>query len=408
MIKKALPYIAGMLVLAAVILLLLLHKQQRRFDGRITLNTTHTLPYGAYAAYHLLNSQFPKAKVSLNKDAPGEWKLATDSGNVLLILNDFFNPAREELDSLVKFTQRGNFVFISTWTMSESAQHFFGVTQSDVYNRIDIFEKNRGINIKDTFTVCLNDSLFTMPTRFSYPGVDYDNRFKTFDNRYTYPLGYDKFDYANLLAIRTASGAFFLHSAPITFTNLFLLYGNNHIYFEKLMSLLPANAKSVLWDEYFMYHKPTNNDNNNSILHVLLKYKNFRWAFWLALTALALYVVTEVKRRQRLIPEYITPVNETLTFVSTIGKLYHERGDHKNLAEKLNVYFLDFVRSQYKIQTAELDENFIHTLAAKSSTSIEEITDIIISLHTIRNNDKVTDQQLTDYHSRLQNFYNKV
>ena len=407
--KKWLPYIAGAVVLIAVVLLLIFHKKQRHFDGRITLNPTQTIPYGSYAAYHLMQQQFPKAKMSINKAAPGEWKLSTNdtSNQVLFILINYFDPTPEELNSLISFAQKGNTVFISALQMSDKAQLFFRVTQNDLYATDFLAHYDNSIDVSDSFTVRLDSSIFTKPTSFSYPGVAYNNRFLKYDSIYAYPLGYNK-KLENLLAIHTLKGTIFLHSAPITFTNLFLLWNNNHLYFEKLMSLLPTDTKFIMWDEYFMYRKPADDNSNHNILYVLLKYENFRWAFWLSIILLSLYILTEVKRRQRLTPEHTPPANDTLAFVSTIGKLYFEKGDHKNLADKLSVYFLDFIRNKYKISTTEINTDFAKAVALKSNVSMEEITAITDRLINIKLSDTITQQQLMEYHQLLENFYRKV
>ncbi|MDQ2752453.1 MAG: hypothetical protein M3R72_05455 [Bacteroidota bacterium] len=157
-----------------------------------------------------------------------------------------------------------------------------------------------------------------------------------------------------------------------------------------------------------MYRKPADDNNSHTILYVLLKYENFRWAFWLSIVLLSLYILTEVKRRQRLTPEYTLPANDTLAFVSTIGKLYFEKGDHKNLADKLSVYFLDFIRNKYKVSTTEINAEFAKAVAQKSNVSLEEITAITDSLINIKLSDTITGQELMEYHQLLQNFYSKV
>ncbi len=407
--KKALPYIAGGVVLTAIILLLVFHKQQRHFDGRITLNPTHKIPYGAYVAYQLMQQQFPKANLRVSRLAPGEWNLPTKdtSGQVLFILINYFNPTADELNSLVSFAQKGNIVFISALQMSDKAQLFFRVVQDDLYNSDAVSHYDNSIDVSDSFTVRLDTSVFTKPYLFSYPGVAYNNRFIRYDSIYSYPLGYNK-KLENLLAIRTLKGTIFLHSAPIAFTNLFLLLNNNHVYFEKLMSLLPADTKFILWDEYFMYRKPADNEANRGILHVLLKYENFRWAFWLSIGLFLLYIFTEVKRRQRLTPQHAPPANDSLAFVSTIGKLYYEKGDHKNLGDKLSVYFLDFVRNKYKISTTEINSHFAKAVALKSNISLEEITAIIDALINIKLSNAITQEELMKYHQLLENFYSKT
>jgi hypothetical protein len=140
---------------------------------------------------------------------------------------------------------------------------------------------------------------------------------------------------------------------------------------------------------------------------VILKYENFRWAFWLALGLLFAYVLTEVKRRQRIIPPYQKPVNDSLEFVTTIGKLYYEKGDHKNLAEKLTQYFLDYVRNRFKIATAEINSSFVQQLSAKSNKDLAEINTITDAIQTIHLSHTITQKQLMDYYELLENFYKK-
>ena len=75
-----------------------------------------------------------------------------------------------------------------------------------------------------------------------------------------------------------------------------------------------------------------------------------KWAALLtAIFALLLYVVLEMRRKQRTIPVMTKPKNDSLEFVKTIGRLYHDKGDHKNLCRKMSAYFLEHVRNRYKL-----------------------------------------------------------
>lgn len=411
--KKWLPYIAGAVLLAALITLLLLHKEPRKFDGRITFNPKDKIPYGTYAAYHLLQQQFPKATIDVNHYAPEEWQnLSYDStGQVLLIVNSYFDPSLSELNALTSFTRQGNYVFISCLQMNETARIFFRIQQQEVFNPFTINNEYGVVNMYDSFAVKLDKRTYTAPLQFVYPGVSYNNCFTKYDSSFAYPLGYNVDDNKpNLLAINAKNGAIFLHTAPITFTNFFVLYNNNHEYYEKLMSLFPANASKVIWDEYFLLYKQNKKEDNDEkgLLSVLLSHKNFYIAFWLLMIVLALYFATEIKRRQRLIPEYKKPANDSLEFVTTIGKLYYEKGDHKNLADKLTLFFLDYVRNKYKLSTAELNDAFVQRLSLKTGIATNELSKLIDTLINIKLSDRISEQQLLQYHQQLENFYSKA
>lgn len=411
--KRWLPYIAGAVLLAALITLLFLHKEPRKFDGRITFNPKDKIPYGTYAAYHLLSQQFPEASIEVNGYAPEDWQsLSYDSaGQALLIINSYFDPTISDLNALNSFVKEGNYVFISCLQMNDAARAFFKVEQEDVYNPFTIKNDYGIINMYDSFAVKLDSHTYSVPLEFVYPGVSYNNRFTKYDSLFTYPLGYNADDnMPNLLAINAKKGSIFLHTAPITFTNFFLLYNNNHQYYERLMSLFPTNTRKIVWDEYFLLNKQSKdtNEDEKGLLSVLLSHKNFYVAFWMLMVLLALYFFTEVKRRQRLIPEYSKPANDSLEFVTTIGKLYYEKGDHKNLADKLTLFFLDYVRNKHKLSTNELDDAFVQRLSLKTGIPVEELSKLIDTLNAIKASDRINEQQLLKYHQQLELFYSKA
>lgn len=408
--KKALPYIAAALVLAAV-LFLILNKPPENFDGRITLNHKEKIPYGTFVAFDLLKQHFPKAKIETNKLSPENWEIlsfdSSDAGQILIIVNSYFNPDERDLDYLTGFAQKGNYVFVSALQMNDIARKFFKVEEKSMYG-IDLFQQG-GLKQFDSFAISLDTAVFMPPANFAYPGVSYDNYFLETDSNFTFPLGYNLKRQPNLLAINTQKGSIFLHSAPISFTNFFILYANNYQYYQKLMSLLPTDANKVVWDEYFLYKRNSDTGNDSKgVLSVMFQYQNFRWAFWLVITLLCLYLVTEIKRKQRIIPVFSKPANDSLEFVTTVGKLYFEKGDHKNLAEKLTLFFLDHVRNKYKISTSEINSFFAAKLSVKANVLLEEVNEIINSIHKVQLQHKISAKQLLHHYELLEKFYKKA
>lgn len=384
-------------------------KKLHRFNDTITLNRNDKIPYGTYAAYKLLQKEFPHARIETNRNAPPQWKsLTSDSTKqVLIIVTKTFDPSEEDLNYLTGFVQTGNYVFISALQITRSAAKFFKIKSQKHFNYYGLaLGVHHVFNPFDSTAVNLDSVAFNQPFTYYYPGADFTNAFAASDSAFTYNLGYASKQKSNLIAINSVKGTFFIHSAPATFTNLFLLYENNQQYFEKLMSLLPADAKKIVWDEYYLYHYYNENpQEKQGLLSVILKYDNFKWAFWVTLLLLSLYLITEVKRRQRIIPKYEKPKNDSLEFVTTIGKLYFEKGDHKNLADKLTQYFLDYVRNHFKISTAEINNAFVQQLAAKSNKNVDEINAIANTMHTINLSSIITQKQLMDYYELLENFY---
>lgn len=403
--KKILAYI----LCCFVVLNFCACKKMHEFNDTITLRRNDKIPYGTYASYKLLQKEFPHAVIETNRYPPAGWKnLSNDSTKqVLLIVTKSFDPSESDLDYLTGFVQKGNYVFISTSQLTRNAAKFFKLRTKQHYNYYAIgLHLHHEFDPFDTTAVILDTASFQQPYFYQYPGADFTNQFSSIDSNFSYPLGYSKDTNLNIIAINSLNGTFFIHSAPVAFTNFFLLYKNNREYFEKLMALLPADAKKIVWDEYYLNQNFNNvSQPKQGLLTVILKIENFQWTFWVAMLLLGLYLLTEIKRKQRIIPNYEKPKNDSLEFVTTIGKLYYEKADHKNLAEKLSLYFLDYVRNQYKISTAEINDSFVQQLAVKSGKDVNDIQSITEMMHKINLSETITQKQLMDYYEKLEHFY---
>jgi hypothetical protein len=407
--KKYFFYI-GIALFFAALIAVMYNNSYQSFDGRITLRTKDKIPYGAYTAYEMLKKEFPRSRLDISKNAPWEWeKVKSDSpGQALIIVAHYFDPTEDDLDYLTGFAQKGNTVLISALRMSGTACRFFHVEQPAPETQANL-SPNQKLLVTDSLAVRLDSQVFEGPVDFKYPGASYESRFTAFDQKFTYALGYNNDSVANLLAIDAQKGKIILQSAPVTFTNFFLLYGNNYQYYRKLLSLVPQDTKQIYWDEYFLYNgSGRRKEKAKGLLSVIFQYPAFEYAFWGTLILLGIYLFTEVKRRQRMVEPYPEKVNESLNFVSTISNLYYDKGDHHNLAEKLTYLFLDHVRTRYKIPTNELNSGFEQALSLKSSVPLEEIETLVAAVKHIQFERTVTGQQLMDYNMLLENFYKKA
>jgi hypothetical protein len=106
-----------------------------------------------------------------------------------------------------------------------------------------------------------------------------------------------------------------------------------------------------------------------------------------------------------MIPVYAKPRNESLDFVKTMGRLYYDRRDHQNLAKKMSIYFLEHVRSTYKLPTHTLDEQFVEALNFKSGYPKEDLNQIILFIQYLQDSGSVDEQQLIHFHNQLESFY---
>lgn len=182
----------------------------------------------------------------------------------------------------------------------------------------------------------------------------------------------------NFIKVPFYNGYFYLHTQPVAFTNYNLLKANLFEYSENVMSYMPK-------EDVFFY---TKNENASSIsdspLRYILSQPGLKWALYLSLIGLVIFIIFNAKRKQRIVPIIKPLQNLTVDFTKTIGNLYYQEGDHTNIIDKKIIYFLEKIRTDYLIDTKNLDADFITKLHHKTGKKIEDIEDLVFLINEHR------------------------
>ncbi|MBS1748686.1 MAG: hypothetical protein JST63_02155 [Bacteroidetes bacterium] len=404
--KKALPYIIGGLLLL-VLAGLLAGGNGNRFDKRVTLNKKDKIPYGTFVAFNNLPYLFPHANITINKKAPGYWEedvLRYDTSHQsLLIVTKEFNASDEELQDLFHFVSRGNNVFISAYDLNLKAQDFFHFTLGYADTG---FPMEYDAGTMDTLRLWMMNPPFSKTTnRYAYPGRKFYSHFISFDSTMSYVLERTADSNVVLLRIRAGEGSFYIHTAPLSFSNYFLLHRQNMGHYNQLLSVLDAGSTTVAWDEYYI-HKPVYTpDKSPSPLRIFMQQPALRMALLTALAGLIIFVLLGLKRKQRLIPVIEPLRNDSLDFVKTIGRLYFQKKNNKNLCNKMIVHFTEYVHSHYKMNTGNMDSDFIIRLSGKSGSDEKTVKAIAEYISFCHDAPAIHDQQVTELYTLLEKFY---
>jgi hypothetical protein len=388
---------------------------KREFDDRVTLRRSDKIPFGTYLAYKSLDHLFPGASVSTSKQQPGYWDSISNhtSGQAIIIITPTFIADEYEMKKLLYFIENGNDVFISSRSYSWAVENMTGAETSIIH------QDNSVAGGPAPTTLRLMEPFYISEHWYSYKGLSFNSWFFTMDTTISQVLGRDEMKRPNFINFRAGKGNLYLHTAPIAFTNYFLLQGKNYGYYEKALSVISPEAHTIVWDEYFI-NKPggflndefgdgnSRGNEKGNFMQELFKYKELKWGLLTAILTLLLFVLMEMRRKQRFIPVITKPGNDSLDFVKTIGRLYYDKRDHRNLSYKMASYFLEFVRHKYKLVTTDLNEEFIKKLQFKTGISENEISDIIAFIREINTERTVTEKQMARFHRQLENFYEKV
>ena len=403
--KKALLYIIGLVVLAFVIYLVVANRdiKNRKVSLKVSLDKRDKNPYGAFVLHESLKKFFPKADFKINYGYPGDSKVFghNPQNQLYVIVQQDFFPQDYEIDDLIDYIGRGNSVFISTLNTNSQLSRFIRANvEKSNYIDEDIIEY-----YSDSMQATITTPPFPGQRQYNYPGYKIESFLNRSDSSISEVLGYGYNGEPNFIHLQKGNGHLYVHTSPIAFSNYFLLYDNNIQYFEKIFSLFPSVTPVVIWDEYF--GRPhAKSKNKKQWFSSIMKNNYFRAGILTALALLLIYALTELRRRQRVIPVINSPTNDSLEFVKTMGLLYYERGDHGNLAQKMSAYFMEHIRSRYKIFAQTLDQDFVKELSYKSGVSESLIKDIVLQIGRINNAEVYSDTELIALQKNIEAFHN--
>ena len=231
----------------------------------------------------------------------------------------------------------------------------------------------------------------------------YSNIFQAQNIGYT-SNGWNDSLYFNLCKITYGSGEIYLHCLPLAFTNYYQITPQGKQYAEGVFSYL---NKDVIY-----YDKVSQNAYNEdfqgrekSPLSYILAQKSLRWAWYLLLALVLIFIVFRAKRKQKIIPVIEPNSNTSIMFIETIGKLYYLQNNHRKIALYKMKHFEFFVRRKYQINISKGEQQQLNLLANASGIEISKINNIVKKHNHISALDNITKEQLMEFYLAIQEFY---
>lgn len=177
-------------------------------------------------------------------------------------------------------------------------------------------------------------------------------------------------DQANFIKTPFGKGTIYVHCEPLFLTNYYLLQSGNVRYAQSVFSYL--KDRETLW------FVESNTKESRSLLRFILSNPALKYAWWVFLGGLVLFIFFNVKRKQRIVPVIEPLKNTSADFVKSIGNLYLQEGDFHDMMTKKAQYFLNKVRLDLLIDTQNLDEEFAKKLQLKTGKSVEMVNEAIV------------------------------
>jgi hypothetical protein len=163
--------------------------------------------------------------------------------------------------------------------------------------------------------------------------------------------------------------------------------------------------ENIIWDEYYKNRKTA---VEKSDLYYLMNTPGMQEAVYLIMFSILVYMLFASKRKQRIIPVIDKHSNDTLDFTRTIGQLYYNENDNKNIGMKRNAYFLAHLRKRFHIYCNEFNDDLCLQLQTVSNIDMEEIKKLVKICMIIQILPEVSNDQIIEQDKQIENFYFKT
>ncbi|MBL0126740.1 MAG: hypothetical protein IPP83_04615 [Flavobacteriales bacterium] len=352
----------------------------------------HSKPFGGKLLYERLADLFPNVRNTHDPIAvPAQERLLNEdiSSSPLnhIFINSNFGPDKVNTESLLEMVEYGDRALIA-------AERIHGTLADTLHLDMDraYWMEEATSDIRFIGDQRIAQGVFRYARHF--PGA----YFTRYDTSRTRVLAVDGASRPVLLEMTWGEGRIVLCSAPRALSNYNLLKNNNATFAAGVLSVLPSDP--VLWDEYYKVGRM----ENTSIVRFLLKEPALRWAWFIALALIALFMIVYSRRQQRAIP-IVTPLrNATRELANTIGRLYWHQSDHAGLARMLITHFKEEIRARTYLRTFAYDAATIDHLATKTGRERTEIASRLAAFERREQAQKITEADLLVLNTELHEF----
>lgn len=349
-----------------------------------------TIPFGSFVVHEFLTDFFPSGDIFEN-NLPLLHTLADlsedDTPNFLFIdLKLEFD--RFETEAMMDFTKRGGNIFLA-------AERFRGKLADTLNISTSFFP----MNISDSLQLQFTSPFLQADSGYRFRHDNAGIYFTGFDSSRTIILATNSQQKVTLLRIPNGDGQFIFSSTPFIFTNYNMLLAENSRFIATALSFL--NDTDVYWDEYYkerrrMFRTP---------IRFILSQPALKSAYFIILLGVLLFIIFQGRRKQRIIPVINPLQNTTLEFVNIVGRLYFNQRDHKKMAQKKINHFLEFLRENYRVNTAEITPELHETLARKTTRPLAEIENLFNFFAAIGDSRQISVQELLKLNRMIESWY---
>lgn len=346
---------AVIFIVVMIILVLFEANKSESTDWRKNFDINQKSPFGLFVFNNEINTLF-KNKIKKIGETPYDYYQSDKKTHNILIIQEEID--RQSWNKILDQVSKGSDAMLIVSEMPKQISDSIGYYDSQIS-----FEDENVLKLTDKKFE--NDFIhldkFPSGRGFTFikPGVEVLGKTVEKNNS----------DQANFIKIEFGKGKIYVHCEPLFITNYYLLKRGNVKYAQDVFSYL--DHRETIWF--------VENDAKVSqfFLRFILSNPALKYAWWVFLGGMVLFIFFNAKRKQRIVPIIEPLKNTSVDFVKSIGNLYLQEGDFHDMMAKKAQYFLNKVRMDLLIDTQHLDAEFTKKLHLKTGKPMEMIDEAI-------------------------------
>jgi len=357
------------------------------------------IAFGSYAIYELLENTYAEELILNRQTLYSLNHKNTATHQSLLMIDGDLELQALDTKTLFDFVSRGNKALLCANNFSGTLRDTFDLRTRDSWFRN--FGNIDSMLHQPAFELRFVKPQTGMPKSYAYTQGAVESTFSHYDHRLFRVVAVNKHNEPVLLRAQIGKGELLLATCPDVFSNLFVVDHPSRDYAYALLSLLRNHT--LIWDE----HYKTFNTNHGSLLQFIFSSDALYMAYGILLIGILVFMVFELKRRQRAIEVIRPPENSTLAFVDVISHVYFNSKNHLHIArEKINYFYFE-VRQKYSVNTHQIDEVFIRRVSRLSGLSEEAVQNLFLYCERLKQEPALSEYDLLELNSRINTFKQK-
>lgn len=346
------------------------------------------IPYGTFIFYNRIKDILPRADIKTSATSIyNTFKNKGYQNSTYIIIAPQIKIEKADIEQLKKYITAGNDVFIASYDLG-------AIAEKDLKLKRSVSFSPNGSSVNFT-----NPNLKTVVNYGFEKGIG-NQYFSKIDTAKATVLGIDANNHVNFVKYSFGKGALYLIAGPGFYSNFNLLDKYGAEYAAKTLSYLQG-TKTLIYDEYFTTPKTGQTD----LLRVLFKHPELKYAYYLCIFSLLLFVFYDIKRRQRVIPIADPYTNTSVEFAHVVGSVYYYERNNLDIAKKKINYLMEHLRSRYYLKTNDIQRDFAETLQLKTGineTLAKTLTRYFLQIPTFT---EFSDAELIGLNNIIEQFY---